>query len=127
LSQRTNGTVGILRDPLADGIFREEGTSRAPMIALPIAASVADPPRSDPQTTEGRRMRPRLRLFKGEDFGTAIAEPPVNVRLGDVCQILADATLTKRGWMKDFEDDEIGISADLYEVLSTYWHLRPSA
>lgn len=72
-------------------------------------------------------MRPRLRLFTGEDSDTALADPPIPVRLGDVCQILADATLTKRGWVKDFEDDEVAISADLYEILSTYWHLRPSA
>lgn len=72
-------------------------------------------------------MRPRLRLFDGTDHGSALADPPVTVRLGDVCQILADATLTKRAWMKDFEDEDVSVSADLYEVLSTYWHLRPSA
>lgn len=72
-------------------------------------------------------MRPRLRLFDGHDHGSAVADPPVTVRLKDVCQILADATLTQRAWVKDFEDDEVSVSADLYEVLSTYWHLRPSA
>lgn len=72
-------------------------------------------------------MRPRLRLFDGEESTQALAEPPVTVRLGDVCQILADAVLTKRGWVEDFADDDVSVSADLYEVLSTYWHLRPSA
>jgi hypothetical protein len=27
----------------------------------------------------------------------------------------------------DFADDEVKISADLYDVLATYAHLRPSA
>ena len=75
-------------------------------------------------------MRPRLRLFTGEDTGTdvsTIAEPEVNVRLGEITNILADAVRSDRTWLSDFENDEVKISADLYEVLSTYWHLRPSA
>lgn len=72
-------------------------------------------------------MRPRLRLFTGEDEGTAVADPQVPVRLGDVTQILADAVRWNRTWLDDFEDDEIQVSEDLYEVLSAYWHLRPSA
>jgi hypothetical protein len=72
-------------------------------------------------------MRPRLRLFIGEDEGSTVAEPPVSVPLRDICQVLADAVHSDRAWLTDFEDDEIQISPDLYEVLSAYWHLRPSA
>ena len=71
-------------------------------------------------------MRPRLRLFTGEDAGTVV-EPPVTVRLGDITNVLSDAIEANRTWLTDFEDDEIQIPADLYEVLSVYWHLRPSA
>jgi hypothetical protein len=71
-------------------------------------------------------MRPRLRLFTGAD-DLAVAEPPVNVKLGDVTRILADAVQADRTWIDDFSDDDIQISSDLYEVLSAYWHLRPSA
>jgi hypothetical protein len=71
-------------------------------------------------------MRPRLRLFTGEDTGI-VAEPPVTVRLGDVTEALADAIEWNRTWLTDFEDDEIQVPADLYEVLSAYRHLRPSA
>jgi len=72
-------------------------------------------------------MRHRLRLFTGDDVDTAVAEPEVTVRLGDISRILADAVRSKRAWLSDFEDDNIQVSADLYEVLSAYWNLRPSA
>ena len=41
---------------------------------------------------------------------------------------LADAVHGRRGWLRDFEDDEVTISTDLYEVLLAYQHYRrPSA
>lgn len=72
-------------------------------------------------------MRPRLRLFTGEDQGSVVAEPPVTVSLGEISRVLADAVQSDRAWLSDFADDQIQISADLYEVLSAYMHLRPSA
>jgi len=66
-------------------------------------------------------------LFTGDDDGTVATEPQVNVRLGDITRILADAVRRDRTWLNDFEDDEIRISSDLYEVISAYLHLRPSA
>ncbi len=73
-------------------------------------------------------MRQRLRLYTGEEQrAAAVAEPEVTVRLGDISRILADAVRTNRSWVRDFEDDQIQISSDLFEVLSTYWNLRPGA
>ncbi len=72
-------------------------------------------------------MRPRLRIFRGEDDIQTIDEPPVTVSLRDITQVLRDAIDAERTWVRDFEDDEVQISADLYDVLSAYWHLRPSA
>jgi hypothetical protein len=72
-------------------------------------------------------MRPRLRLFTGEDGGPAVAEPPISVRLSDITRVLEDAVRGGRTWVRDFADDEVQISADLYDVLAAYWHLRPSA
>lgn len=72
-------------------------------------------------------MRPRLRLYLGEEQGTAVAEPQVSVSLGEVARLLTDAIRWNRTWLRDFEDDEVQVSADLYEVLSAYNHLRPSA
>jgi hypothetical protein len=48
--------------------------------------------------------------------------------VGEVLPILADALLARRAWLQDFEDDEITISSDLYEVMLAYQHFRrPSA
>ena len=72
-------------------------------------------------------MRPRLRLFTGETGRSMLAPPQVSVRLGDVTRALRDAIRKDRAWVDDFEDDEVQISTDLYEVISAYMHLRPSA
>jgi hypothetical protein len=81
---------------------------------------------SDAAALEGINMRPRLRLFTGDDSST-LAEPSISVRLGEITEILADAKRWDRAWLNDFSDDEVQISADLYEILASYWHLRPSA
>jgi hypothetical protein len=74
-------------------------------------------------------MRPRLRLFIGADEQQAIAaaEPEVSIRLEELTRILADAIIWDRSWIHDFGDDEVRISSDLYEVLSAYSQMRPSA
>ena len=52
----------------------------------------------------------------------------VTVPLTEVLPLLADAVESQRTWLRDFEDDEITISMDLYEVLLAYQHYRrPSA
>ncbi|MFP6770601.1 MAG: hypothetical protein VB859_20675 [Planctomycetaceae bacterium] len=72
-------------------------------------------------------MRPRLRIYNGEDQVATLPEPAVNVRFGEITEILADASRTGRTWLQDFADDEVQISSDLYEILCSYRHLRPSA
>ena len=48
--------------------------------------------------------------------------------LCEVLPILADAVKHRRMWLEDFQDDEITISSDLYEVLMAYQNFRrPSA
>jgi len=52
----------------------------------------------------------------------------VTVPLAEVAPLLADAVQSERTWLGDFDDDEITISTDLYEVLLAYQHYRrPSA
>ncbi|HEY2253125.1 MAG TPA: hypothetical protein VGH74_18760 [Planctomycetaceae bacterium] len=73
-------------------------------------------------------MRPNLKLYTGEDdFSTAVVEPEVTMTLGEITEILADAVRTQRAWLKDFEDDRLQVSADLYEILAAYWNLRRGA
>jgi hypothetical protein len=48
--------------------------------------------------------------------------------MGDVLPLLADAVASNRTWLRDFRDDEITISTDLYEVLLAHQYCRrPSA
>lgn len=77
--------------------------------------------------------RSRLRIYYGpENVATATqpkaARETVNVPLGEVFPLLADAVRSQRTWLRDFKDDEITISTDLYEVILAYQHCRrPSA
>jgi len=52
----------------------------------------------------------------------------LTVPLMEVLPLLADAFESDRTWLRDFADDEVKISMDLYEVLLAYKHYRrPSA
>ena len=69
-------------------------------------------------------MRNNLKLYTGEnELSTSVVEPEVTMTLGEITEILADAVRTQRAWLRDFEDDRVQVSADLYEVLAAYWHL----
>ena len=76
-----------------------------------------------------------LRIYHGPpddaaaaDTKTDDARQTVTVPLGEIASLLADAVRSERTWLRDFEDDEITISTDLYEVILAYQHFRrPSA
>ena len=80
---------------------------------------------------------PHLRIYYGPDKSVAASssvesEPDgsrVTIPLSDVFPLLADAVRAERTWLRDFSDDEVTISSDLYEVLLAYQHYcrRPSA
>jgi len=80
-------------------------------------------------------VEPRLRIYYGpetdsDDTSTASgsAANTVTVPLRDVFGWLMDAVHSGRTWLSDFEDDEVTISTDLYEVILAYQHFRrPSA
>jgi hypothetical protein len=64
----------------------------------------------------------------GVNTETTPAQQTVTVPLGEIVSLLADAVQSKRTWLQDFQDDEITISMDLYEVILAYQHYRrPSA
>jgi hypothetical protein len=79
--------------------------------------------------------QPRLRIYYGpsEDTTTQTLNAPpapnqVSVPLRDVFPVLADAIRSDATWLRDFADDEISLSTDLYEVILAYQHYRrPSA
>jgi len=76
--------------------------------------------------------QPRLRVYFGpdDDPGSLVEVPSpraasqITVPLAQVLPALVDAVQTQRAWLKDFEDERIAISADLYEVLLAYQELR---
>ena len=78
-------------------------------------------------------IQSRLRIYYGPDEeATETLDPPgpetVSVPLGEVFPALIDALENERTWARDFEDDEITLPADLYQVILAYQHLqRPSA
>ena len=72
--------------------------------------------------------RCRLRVYYGPET-TATAEPEVSentvrARVGEIFPLLADAVRNERTWLRDFANDEITISTDLYEVIPAYQHCR---
>ncbi len=78
----------------------------------------------------------RFRIYYGpqDDASATVVETvdakrsTVDVPAGEVFRILADAIGSNRAWLKDFEDDQVTIPADLYEVMLAYQHIRrPSA
>jgi hypothetical protein len=78
---------------------------------------------------------PHLRVYYGpqdETSAGATADPTqanqVSVSLGEILPLLVDAVGSRRTWLRDFADEEVSISMDLYEVLLAYQHYRrPSA
>ncbi len=71
-------------------------------------------------------MPPHLRLFHSPE-PTTTATGTVGVRLGDLLPLLTMAQRFKYSWLKDFLDDEVQISDDLYQVLQEFLGYRPTA
>lgn len=77
--------------------------------------------------------QPQLRVYHGPQADVSVCThgrvaETVTVPLGEILPLLADAVRSERTWLRDFEDDELTISTDLYEVILAYQHFRrPSA
>lgn len=78
----------------------------------------------------------RLRVYYGPEEQVAASTPKrddsnmprVPVPLREIFPLLIDALNSQRTWLQDFEDEEIAITPDLYEVLLAFQHYRrPSA
>jgi hypothetical protein len=74
----------------------------------------------------------KLRVYTGPEtesaglslLGESTDPHTVRVTLGEILPTLADAVASDRTWLTDFEDDEVTISSDLYDVLQAYRHFR---
>jgi hypothetical protein len=51
----------------------------------------------------------------------------VSLPLSDIYDALCDAIGNNRTWIQDFQDDEITISQDFYDVLKAYQRYRRAA
>lgn len=78
-------------------------------------------------------IRNQLRIYCGPEqqvsnVATVERKKTVNVPASEVLATLADAIQQNRAWLNDFDDDEMTISTDLYEVILAYQHYhRPTA
>lgn len=74
-------------------------------------------------------MTPRLKVYNAfDESDDAFApEPCVRVRLGDLLPLVAMADRHKFIWLKDFLDDEVAVTEDLYDVLQNFRAVRPGA
>ena len=65
----------------------------------------------------------QLRVFPYEDVSEHAdyeTQGTVSVRLSDFLPVLDRAVRERRVWLRDFQDDEIRVSNDLYEVLRAF-------
>ena len=73
-------------------------------------------------------MAVRLKLYAPpEDARPEVPEPDIRVRLGDLLPLVAVAQRMNFIWLKDFLDDEVAVSHDLYEVMQTLHATRPTS
>lgn len=74
-------------------------------------------------------MAGHLRVYRGtdEDSFSDLPSPEVSIRLGDLLPLIALAHHDNYLWLRDFLDDEVRVTADLYEILQTFRAYRPSA
>ena len=71
----------------------------------------------------------RLRVFPHpeDESPTVSHDPAISVRLADLYPLLAQAYRDNYVWLRDFEDEELLVSADLFEVVRAFSDFRPSA
>ncbi len=71
----------------------------------------------------------QLRVFPRPDDESQEKDhaPAVPVRLLDLYPLLAQAYRDNYVWLRDFEDEELMVSGDLFEVVRAFSDCRPSA
>ena len=75
-------------------------------------------------------MAARLRLYsppREQEETEARPTPDITVRLGDLLPLVAMAQRMNFIWLKDFLDDEVIVSHDLYEVMQAFQSSRPTS
>jgi hypothetical protein len=72
-----------------------------------------------------------LRLFPDSDEQSPQVateqEANVPVRMRDLIAVLRQAIKANYVWLRDFQDDEVRVTQDFYDVVRAFSSLRPSA
>ncbi|MBX7103517.1 MAG: hypothetical protein K1X57_05525 [Gemmataceae bacterium] len=73
--------------------------------------------------------RRHLRLYTTSDATAGPASPPATTRIAlrDLLPIVAAAQRSNSTWLRDFLDDEVIVTSDLYEVLEAFRNCRNTA
>jgi hypothetical protein len=70
----------------------------------------------------------RLRVFPPTEGEAEKSQAPeIPVRLVDLYPLLAQAYHDNYVWLRDFEEDQILVSSDLFEIVRAFAGCRPSA
>jgi hypothetical protein len=74
-------------------------------------------------------MAAQLRVYPSSQDadGSDLPAPAVSIRLRDLLPLVALAQRQNYLWLQDFLEDEVRITADLYDVLRVFRSYRPSA
>lgn len=73
--------------------------------------------------------RRHLRIFPSVESDTLTASPPAtaHITLRELLPLIAMAQRLNMVWLRDFLDDEVVVTSDLYDVLNAFQTCRPSA
>lgn len=71
----------------------------------------------------------QLRVYPRPDDAACdeVSAPSVAIRLMDLYPLLAQAYRDNYVWLRDFEDEQILVGKDLFEVVRAFTNCRPSA
>ena len=73
--------------------------------------------------------RSNLRIYSERESDTLTQGPPAttHITLRELLPLVAMAQRLNMAWLRDFLDDEVVVTGDLYEVLQAFKSCRPSA
>jgi len=57
----------------------------------------------------------------------SVQEATVPVQLRELMSVLRQATKANYVWLRDFQDDEVLVTQDFFDVIRAFSRLRPSA
>ena len=72
-------------------------------------------------------MAAHLRVYPLPQENDEPQAATVRVSLGDLLPLVSFAYRNNYMWLRDFLDDEVAVTPDLYEVLRSFGGYRPSA